>query len=384
LNHTKLTILGSTGSIGTQALDIVEANPDDFTIIALTGNSNWKLLAGQVKRFNPVLAVLTDTANKDKFVSAVGETRTKLLFGQDHLEDVAASAPHNMVLNALVGFSGFVPTLRALESGHKVALANKESLVVGGELLSHFVNSNHDRLIPVDSEHSAILQCLVGEPEREIERVTLTASGGPFRTWSMDQMKSIKVEDALKHPNWDMGAKITIDSATMMNKGLEIIEAHWFFGLEPGKIDAVVHPQSIIHSMVTFTDGSTKAQLGQPDMKVPIQYALTYPDRRYLDTPRIDWSKSQNLTFEPVDYTRFPCLKLAIEAMVEGGMAPAILNASNEVAVARFLNGEISYIDIPRVVRHCLEYHSNREEVNLDNLINTDKETRVKARSFRA
>jgi 1-deoxy-D-xylulose-5-phosphate reductoisomerase len=382
LKQTNLTILGSTGSIGTQALEIVRANPGQFRVIALTGNSNWKLLAEQVNEFRPEIAVLTDETNAKAFRGAVRERTTILMFGNAELAAVAGTAGHDLVLNALVGFSGFIPTLSALEAGHKVALANKESLVVGGELLSRYVNSGHDRLIPVDSEHSAILQCLVGEPGKEVEKLTITASGGPFRTWSLEQMKKITVKDALNHPNWDMGAKITIDSATMMNKGLEIIEAHWFFDIPPEKIDAVVHPQSIIHSMVTFTDGSTKAQMGVPDMKLPIQYALTYPGRQYLDTPRLDWSKAQQLTFEPVDYERFPCLKLAVDALAEGGLAPAILNASNEIAVARFLNGEISYIDIARVVRHCLENRDSSEVVTLDNLIHTDKETRVKAKAF--
>ncbi|TVQ10665.1 MAG: 1-deoxy-D-xylulose-5-phosphate reductoisomerase [Balneolaceae bacterium] len=381
---TKLTILGSTGSIGTQALEIVRANPGQFRVIALTGNSNWKLLAEQINEFRPEIAVLTDDANAAQFRAAIKVESTTLMFGQAELAAVAGSAGHDLVLNALVGFSGFIPTLRALEAGHKVALANKESLVVGGELLTRYVNSGHDRLIPVDSEHSAILQCLVGEPEKELEKLTITASGGPFRTWNLERMRKITVKDALNHPNWDMGAKITIDSATMMNKGLEIIEAHWFFDVAPEKIEAVVHPQSIIHSMVTFTDGSTKAQMGLPDMKLPIQYALTYPGRQYLDTPRLDWSKAQQLTFEPVDYERFPCLKLAVEALAEGGMAPAVLNASNEIAVARFLNEEISYIDIPRVVRHCLESRDSNLEVTLDNLIHSDKETRIKAKAFRA
>jgi 1-deoxy-D-xylulose-5-phosphate reductoisomerase len=384
LKQTNLTILGSTGSIGTQALEIVRANPGQFRVIALTGNSNWKLLAEQVNEFRPAIAVLTDETNAEAFRSAIRDRNTILMFGNAELEAVAGTAGHDLVLNALVGFSGFIPTLSALEAGHTVALANKESLVVGGELLSGYVNSGHDRLVPVDSEHSAILQCLLGEPGKEVEKITITASGGPFRTWSLEQMNKITVKDALNHPNWNMGAKITIDSATMMNKGLEIIEAHWFFDIPPEKIDAVVHPQSIIHSMVTFTDGSTKAQMGVPDMKLPIQYALTYPGRQYLDTPRLDWSEAQQLTFEPVDYERFPCLKLAVDALAEGGLAPAILNASNEIAVARFLNGEISYIDIARVVRHCLENRDSSEEVTLDNLIHTDKETRVKAKAFRA
>ncbi|MFU8859981.1 MAG: 1-deoxy-D-xylulose-5-phosphate reductoisomerase [Cyclonatronaceae bacterium] len=384
MKQIKLSILGSTGSIGTQALEIIRANPDQFHIVALTGNSNWKLLAAQVNEFNPEIAVLTDASNASPFREAVKNKGTTLLFGYEELVNISARSGHDLVLNALVGFSGFIPTIKALEVGHKVALANKESLVVGGEILVKYVNNNHNRLIPVDSEHSAILQCLVGEPSLQIEKITVTASGGPFRTWSHEQMKKITVKDALNHPNWDMGAKITIDSATMMNKGLEIIEAHWFFDVPPGNIEAVIHPQSIIHSMVTFTDGSTKAQMGLPDMKLPIQYALTYPDRQYLDSPRLDWSKAQQLSFEPVDYQRFPCLKLAEDALAEGGVAPAILNASNEIAVARFLNGEISYIDIPRIVRYCLDNRSSSVEVTLDNLIQTDKETRVKAKAFRA
>jgi 1-deoxy-D-xylulose-5-phosphate reductoisomerase len=382
LQPTRLSILGSTGSIGTQALEIVKANREKFKLIAISGNSNWELLARQIREFRPEVALLTDSSPKKEFIDAVGPTETELLFGMNNLEELAESASHKIVLNALVGFCGFMPTVKALKAGHKVALANKESLVVGGELLSEYVNHGHNRLIPVDSEHSAILQCLVGEPDKEIEKLIITASGGPFRTWSDEQMKKIRVEDALNHPNWDMGAKITIDSATMMNKGLEIIEAHWFFGVPSQNIEAVVHPQSIIHSMVTFTDGSTKAQLGLPDMKIPIQYALTYPARIKLDTPRMDWSVPQHLSFEPVDLKRFRCLGLALEALEEGGTAPAVLNASNEIAVARFLNREISYIDIPMVVQHCLDHMENSGTLNLENLIYIDKETRIRARAF--
>jgi 1-deoxy-D-xylulose-5-phosphate reductoisomerase len=280
------------------------------------------------------------------------------------------------VLNSLVGYAGFEPTIEALKAGKKVALANKESLVVGGEIINDLLENRRDQLIPVDSEHSAMLQCLVGEPTDRIEKLIITASGGPFRTWTKKEMANITVEDALDHPNWSMGSKITIDSATMMNKGLEIIEAHWMFNMPLEKIEAVVHPQSVIHSVVTFADGSSKAQLGPPTMEVPILYALTYPDRLELDAPQLDWKSAFDLNFEPVDYDRFPCLRLAIEAIEEGGLAPAILNAANEIAVDRFLNKEITYIDIPKVIESCLEQINNSGTVTLESLKEIDQQAR--------
>ena len=371
-----IVILGSTGSIGEQALEVIREHPDRFNILALSCNSSWEQLAEQVEEFKPAYAAVGDEQYLSALRERLGDQETEILAGQQQLVELARLDEADVILNSLVGYAGFEPTIEALKAGKKVALANKESLVVGGELINGLLEGNREHLIPVDSEHSAMLQCLVGEPLERIEKLVITASGGPFRTWSKEQMKDITVEDALEHPNWSMGSKITIDSATMMNKGLEIIEAHWLFDMPLEKIEAVVHPQSVIHSVVTFTDGSSKAQLGPPTMKVPILYALTYPDRLELDAPRLDWEQAFDLNFEPVDYNRFPCMKLALEAVNEGGLAPAILNAANEVAVRRFLNEEITYIQIPQIIARCLETLNNSASITLDSLKNIDQETR--------
>ncbi len=371
-----IVILGSTGSIGGQALDVVREHPEQFNILALSCNSSWQKLAEQINEFRPRYAFINDENSIDSLKSEQAENDTEILSGDENLLQLATLSDADVILNSLVGYAGFAPTIEALKAGKKVALANKESLVVGGGLINELIKENRDQLIPVDSEHSAMLQCLVGEPLETIEKLVITASGGPFRTWTKEQMRDITVEDALDHPNWSMGSKITIDSATMMNKGLEIIEAHWLFDMPLSKIEAVVHPQSVIHSVVEFTDGSSKAQLGPPTMKVPILYALTYPDRFELDAPRLDWKSAFDLTFEPVDYDRFPCLKLALDAVEEGGLAPAILNAANEVAVYRFLNQEISYFKIPQVIEHCLESLNNSGSITLESLKNIDQQTR--------
>lgn len=377
LETQNLAILGSTGSIGTQTLDIVRQHPERFKIFALTAHKNSELLAKQINEFYPEFAVITDEAAYNNLRNE-DHGQTKLLFGYSELYELVKHPDIDVVLNSLVGFAGFQPTFNALEAGKRVALANKESLVVGGELISELINKKEtSSLIPVDSEHSAMLQSLVGENSENIEKIIITASGGPFRSFTKEQMAKVTVEQALKHPNWDMGAKITIDSATMMNKGLEIIEAHWLFDLPISKIEPVIHPQSIIHSIVTFVDGSSKAQLGPPDMKVPIIYALSYPDRLALDTPRMNWDLSQELTFEPVDYHRFPAVKLAMESIEEGNMAPVILNAANEVAVARFLNKEIGYIDIPIVVEKSLEKLTGNYELSVEEITKIDNETRL-------
>jgi 1-deoxy-D-xylulose-5-phosphate reductoisomerase len=382
LQQQKLVILGSTGSIGEQALDIVRAHPDRFQVLALSCNSNWELLAEQIMEFQPKYALVCNSDAYKSLAEQLDETNTEILQGKDDLSQLATLDKADIILNSLVGFAGFEPTLAALKAQKKVALANKESLVVGGQVINDIIGDNRDQLIPVDSEHSAMLQCLVGEPQETIEKLIITASGGPFRTWTKKQMQDITVEDALDHPNWSMGAKITIDSATMMNKGLEIIEAHWLFDMPLSKIQPVVHPQSVIHSVVTFTDGSSKAQLGPPTMKVPILYALTYPDRLDLNAPRLDWGSAINLDFEPVDYDRFPCMRLAGDAIKEGGLAPAILNASNEIAVERFLNEDISYIEIPKVIESCLEKLNNSGSITLESLKNIDTEARRLARTI--
>ena len=382
MSKKKITILGSTGSIGTQTLDILSRNEEQFQVFALSGNRNWKLLAEQAAQFTPQFIVINHDDHLDELKAAVSNLPVKVLHGKEGIMEVTIHPEVDIVLNSLVGFSGFIPTYEALRNGKRVALANKESLVVGGELIRQVAKNNEGQLIPVDSEHSAILQSITGEPHKAIRKLILTASGGPFREATYDTMKKVTVEQALNHPNWSMGAKITIDSATMMNKGLEVIEAFWLFDVPLENIETVIHPQSIIHSMVEFVDGSTKAQMGPPDMRVPIQYALTYPDRIDADVPLINWLEMQQLTFEPVDHRRFPCLGLARYAMEQGGVAPAVLNAANEVAVERFLKREITYIQIPGIVESCLESLVTPGDVSAERLCDIDAETRIKARQF--
>lgn len=375
MEKKRIAILGSTGSIGTQALEIIRQHPDTFDVVLLSANSNVERLIEQSIEFKPDHSVICNDQRFEQ-LKAAELNSVEIYSGLSVINDLVQLDKIDIVLNSLVGFAGFQPTFNALLAGKRVALANKESLVVGGRLITNLVNSTGAELIPVDSEHSAMLQCMVGEPKNRIEKIIITASGGPFRDYSLDQMSNISVEQALKHPNWDMGAKITIDSSTMMNKGLEIIEAHWLFDLPVEKIEPVIHPQSIVHSIVTYVDGSSKAQLGPPDMKVPIIYALTYPNRLQLESPRMDWTKQQELTFYPVDYSKFPCVKLAMEVIDDQDLAPAILNAANEIAVQRFLNKEISYISIPKIVEKSLEKLTDSTEISLQNLINIDKETR--------
>jgi 1-deoxy-D-xylulose-5-phosphate reductoisomerase len=382
LEKRKLTILGSTGSIGTQALDIAGHYQDYFEIIALSANTNRKLLAEQANLFQPKYLLLGNGDPDPSFKQLLNYQPREIFYGNDHLEKLASLPEADILLNSLVGFAGFKPTIAALKSGKRVALANKESLVVGGEIIKKIITGNPDQLIPVDSEHSAMLQCLVGEPVDRIEKIIITASGGPFRDWPKNQMSKIRVEDALSHPNWEMGNKITIDSSTLMNKGLEIIEAFWLYSIPYEKIEPVIHPQSIIHSVIEFVDGSSKAQLGPPDMKVPIIYSLTYPDRLPLDTPRISWNKKFELNFEPVDYERFPCLRLAIEAGKTGGHAPAVLNAANEIAVDRFLKKEIEYIDIAKIVEKSLTEIYWNTDLTLESLYEVDRETRDLAKNL--
>lgn len=376
-----MAILGSTGSIGTQALDIVRQHPDKFEVIALTAHSNWGLLAQQIKEFTPSFAVISNEDHLDDLKAIV--SGVEVIAGSENLPSIASLDEADIILNSLVGFAGFESTVEAIRSGKKIALANKESLVVGGALINQELLKSDAELIPVDSEHSAMLQCLVGESMDDIEKIIITASGGPFREFSKQQMEEVTVEQALNHPNWSMGAKITIDSSTMMNKGLEIIEAHWLFDIPVEKIEPVVHPQSIIHSMVTFVDGSSKAQLGLPDMKVPIIYALSYPERLDLDTPRMNWQEAQNLTFEPVDFERFPCVKLAMDSLKQSDYAPAVLNAANEVAVDRFLNKEIGYTSISKIVEKSLAKIESSDSLNVETLKEIDKETRIYAASIK-
>ena len=374
----KLAILGSTGSIGTQTLEIVREHPDVFEVVVLSANTNVELLVHQINEFKPLYGIIY----KDILFKNLKErvTASTNLFAGEHMIPNLVSMPEiDTVFNSLVGFAGFGPTLEAIKAGKKVALANKESLVVGGEIILNELKKSGGELIPVDSEHSAMLQCIIGEPKDKIEKIIITASGGPFREFTKEQMRSITKVQALNHPNWDMGAKVTIDSSTMMNKGLEIIEAHWLFDLPVEKIEPVIHPQSIIHSIVTYVDGSSKAQLGPPNMKVPIIYALTYPNRLPLKVPRINWSVPQEFTFAPVNYAQFPCVKLAMDSISMGGVAPAVLNAANEVAVQRFLKEEIDYISIANIVEKSLAQISSKEILSLELLKEIDKETRAYA-----
>lgn len=371
----RIAILGATGSIGTQALEIISANREVYDILGLSAHSNWEKLAAQANEFRPDWLILSDESNRQAFENALSYKPDQIDYGPESLRQMAADSNADLVLNALVGFAGFSSTYEALKSGNGVALANKESLVVGGEILTS-IPGFHERLIPVDSEHSAMWQCLVGEEMSTVEKIIITASGGPFRQYSREKMTSITVKDALNHPNWEMGNKITIDSSTMMNKGLEIIEAQWLYDIDIDFIEPVIHPQSIIHSIVEFKDGSSKAQLGPPDMKVPILYALSYPDRISLDVPRLDYNKKMNLTFEPVDLIKFPCVQIAIEAAKEGGIKPAVMNAANEIAVERFLNEEIRYIDIPLLIEKTLNKFNQRTISSPQTLFEVDIETR--------
>jgi 1-deoxy-D-xylulose-5-phosphate reductoisomerase len=376
LNHKKIAILGSTGSIGTQALEIISDNPELFSVSVLSALNNFRLLAEQANRFKPGVVVLCNESKSKEFESLL-TYKPEVMYGHDALVHISGNTPYDLLLNSLVGFAGFMSTYNALKLNRRVALANKESLVVGGEILSNLPGFKSGNIIPVDSEHSAMLQAIMGESRSSIKRIIITASGGPFRTFTKEQMSSVTVEDALDHPNWSMGNKITIDSATMMNKGLEIIEAKWLFDLPVESIVPVIHRQSIIHSIVEFVDGSSKAQLGPPDMKVPILYALTYPERISYPNPTLDYTETFQMQFEPVNFERFPCLQLAIDALKEGGGKPAILNAANEIAVERFLNREIRYIDIPVIIENSLEKISSGKEVTPESLHEIDRETRI-------
>ena len=344
-----IAILGSTGSIGTQALDVIEAYPQYFDLQVLTAGKNADLLIAQALKFKPNTVVITEESLYLKVKNALSQEDIHVYAGAEALCQVVESNEVDTVLTALVGYAGLKPTLRAIEAKKTIALANKETLVVAGELVTRLAKENGVNIYPVDSEHSAIFQCLVGEFHNKIEKIYLTASGGPFRGWTNEQLKSVKREQALKHPNWSMGAKITIDSATLMNKGLEVIEAKWLFNLKPEQIDVIVHPQSIVHSLVQFEDGSMKAQMGLPDMKLPIQFALTFPDRFKTDFPRFNFMDYPQLTFEKPDREVFKNLDLAFKAMEMGGTAACILNAANEISVEAFLQEKIQFLDIAEI-----------------------------------
>ena len=371
-----LSILGSTGSIGTQTLDIVRLFPDRFHVHALTAYGNADLLVEQARAVRPDSVVIGDEACYADVRDALTGTGVQVLTGTEGLCEAATLPGVDIVVAAVVGAAGLRPVLAAVEQGTTVAIANKEVLVVAGALVTERAKESGAALLPVDSEHSAIFQCLVGEPERSVERLILTASGGPFRTRPAGTFEAITRDEALAHPNWSMGPKITVDSATLMNKGLEVIEARWLFGLGADRIDVLVHPQSIVHSLVEFCDGSAKAQLGVPDMKVPIQYALTYPDRWPSPHERVDWMALRQLDFESPDTDRFPCLRLAYEALRAGGATPAVLNAANEAAVAHFLDDAIRFVDIPRLVEHALADLAGQAATSLEALEAVDAAAR--------
>ncbi len=372
-----IAILGSTGSIGTQALDVIRANPHIFVAEVLTAQSNAGLLIQQALEFNPNAVVIGDETKYAQVKEALANTDTKVFAGAAALEQVVEFESIDCVLTALVGFAGLKPTIAAINAGKPIALANKETLVVAGQLITQLAQEKGVNILPVDSEHSAIFQCLVGEFHNPIEKIILTASGGPFRGKDASFLATVTKEQALKHPNWDMGAKITIDSATLMNKGLEVIEAKWLFHLKPEQIDVVVHPQSIIHSMVQFTDGSIKAQMGLPDMKLPIQFALAYPHRIKSDFPRFNFANYPSLTFEQPDLKTFKCLNLAFDALDKGGNMACILNAANEVAVAAFLQDKIGFLQIPELLANCMAKGTFVEKPTLTDYLETDAETRT-------
>lgn len=377
-----IAILGSTGSIGVQALEVVEKNPDRFQIEVLTAGTQGQKLIEQALKFKPNAVVIGDESQYNTVNEALWSAGIKVFAGKNALASIVESSEIDLVLNALVGYSGLEPTLRAIDAGKTIALANKETLVVAGELVNRRLQEKNVSMIPVDSEHSAIFQCLVGEYANPIECIYLTASGGPFRGKKTSDLEQVTVQQALKHPNWSMGAKITIDSATLMNKGFEVIEAKWLFGLDASQIKVIVHPQSIIHSIVQFNDGSMKAQMGLPDMKLPIQYALAYPDRIPSDFPRFNFMNYPNLSFEAPDMETFPCLGLAFEAMKREGTAACRLNAANEVAVEAFLKEKIRFLDIPLLLAHCLEDGPHRITPDYQDYVDTDIETRRMAWSW--
>ena len=372
----QIAILGSTGSIGSQALQVIEAHSDLYEPYALTTNNNADLLIQQARKFNPEAVII---ANEEKYTylkEALADMPIKVYAGKEAICEIVESQPIDIVLTAMVGYSGLKPTIRAIEAGKAIALANKETLVVAGELINKLAQQYNTPILPVDSEHSAVFQCLTGEVGNPIEKVILTASGGPFRTYSLEQLKTVTREQALNHPTWSMGAKITIDSATMMNKGFEVMEAKWLFGLKPEQIEVIIHPQSIIHSMVQFEDGSIKAQMGLPDMRLPIQYAFSYPDRVPSTFERLDLAKVATFTFEQPDITRFRNLALAYEAMNQGGNMPCIVNAANEVAVAAFLNDEISFLGMSDVIEATMQRVAYVKTPVYDDYVATDTAAR--------
>lgn len=381
-HKTQIAILGSTGSIGTQALEVIAANKERFEVYALTANNNVNLLIEQARLFQPEMVAIGNEMHYLTLKNALVDLPVKVFAGTESIAQVAQMKPIDIVLTAMVGYSGLKPTINAIKAGKKIALANKETLVVAGELIGELAARHNSAIIPVDSEHSAIFQCLSGEGHNPVEKLILTASGGPFRTKSLAELEHVTSAEALKHPNWDMGAKITIDSASLMNKGFEIIEAKWLFGVKPEQIQVVVHPQSIIHSMVQFVDGSIKAQLGMPDMKLPIQYAFTYPDRIKTNFPRFDFNICSEFTFEQPDTERFRNLSFAYYAMEKGGNMPCILNAANEIAVAEFLKNNVGFLQMSDIIEEVMEKAFFVENPSYEDYVNTDTTVRKLTREM--
>ncbi len=378
----KISILGSTGSIGVNALNVIRKIPEKFQLMHLTGNMNTEKMIAQGKEFLPASITMVDNQAAEIVEKALKGLSIEIYSGRDKLLDLAGDENVDLLLNALVGASGMEPTLKALENGVDVALSNKESLVVAGDIIYNAMKKSGANLFPVDSEHSAIWQCLFGEVKEDIEKIILTGSGGPFRTRAIDSFSTVTKSDALNHPNWEMGQKITIDSATMMNKGLEVIEAYWLFNLEISQIEIIVHPQSIIHSMVQFKDGSIKAQLGVPDMKIPIQYALTYPRHLPSRWERLDFKTIGDLTFEAPNFERFPCIKLAYDVLEKMGTAPAVLNFANDYCVYRFLRDGIKFTDISRIIEAAVENHTWLKNPKLEDIKNLDYWTKDFVNNF--
>lgn len=378
----QICILGSTGSIGTQALDVIRQHPDLYEAYALTANDSVEKLAEQAREFNPAAVVIANEARYEELKAKLADTDVKVYAGHKALCEIVEAGPVDMVLAALVGFAGLEPTIRAIKARRKICLANKETLVVAGELILDLVSKYHVDLLPVDSEHSAIFQCLVGEEMNEVDKILLTCSGGPFRNFTHEQLLTVTAADALRHPTWKMGAKITIDSASLMNKGFEVMEAKWLFGVPAEKIEVLVHPQSVVHSGVQFKDGVVKAQLGVPDMRLPIQYAFSFPKRLPLNGDRLDLFSTRKLEFFKPDVQKFPCLRLAYEALSEGGNMPCILNAANEVANAAFRRGECSFLGMAEVIERTMRQASFDKTPNLDTYFQTDAEARLIAASL--
>ena len=382
MNKKRIAIFGSTGSIGKQALEVIESHPDLFSVEILTAHTSHDLLIQQAKKYNPNIVVIGDETKYIAVKEALAKTEVKVFAGKQSINEVASLNCYDLMLAAIVGYAGLQSTLNAIDAGKTIALANKETLVVAGDIVMHKAFEKKVPVIPVDSEHSAIFQCLIGEGRNKIEKIILTASGGPFRGKKPNYLMNVKRDHALQHPNWSMGAKISIDSATLMNKGLEMIEAKWLFNLEPAQVEVVVHPQSIIHSMVQFEDGSIKAQMGLPDMKLPIQYALSFPHRIESKFPRYDFRKPSELTFEEPDVKTFRNLGLATEALNKGGNMPCILNAANEIAVYAFLRNRIGFLDIQEVVERSMSKVDFIEHPTLEEYFYTDGETRSYAASM--